>query len=759
MGAQSLDNWRARETPEGDPPFEAAIAPDDLAAELDADIRAIVEEPLSLQSRLGDKLPALLLLIIGLGWIAAVAWGVASAVPIEQLGYLRAISWVALASGPLALIGILYLLLRRTSRREARRYARTAESIRAESARLDHVLAAISARVAENGALLASHAAELQALGDNASGELARIGEAMRGGIDALAGSSESLAKAAQAARADMTVLLTDLPKAEATARDVAGALRETGLGANEQAGALEAQLSAISARAREADEALGGAAQRLAAHVSRIETVSNAASERIGESAASMQGAIDQALESAAEAVEQSRQGVASQGAAMLAMIEQGRAILERAGADSTQALSRRLDEIGARVDSFAARLAAQDAASHALVGNLEQALARIEERFATLNEQGTERTADLAETIVRLNEHAGEVGGALDRGAAAAGALTERTVALGTAIAECAREIEEVLPAALTRMEAHAEHGRAIVLGTTPEATKLAAAANEAAADLARAEVLIQRQSAAVAALHAQAEGLGRLIGETGSRAESLAEGAGAKLAGALDQIRDTAERASGQARAALEAAIPEAAEKLAAASGEAMDRALVERVARQIDGIATAAEEAVSAANKASDRLLRQMLQIRETAGAVEARIEEAEAEAHKRDEDGFSRKMSLLIESLNSAAIDVAKILSNEVTDSAWAAYLKGDRGVFARRAVRLIDSGQSRLIARHYEQEPEFREQVNRYIHDFEAMLRRALATREGSPLGVTLLSSDVGKLYVALAQAIERLRT
>jgi hypothetical protein len=117
------------------------------------------------------------------------------------------------------------------------------------------------------------------------------------------------------------------------------------------------------------------------------------------------------------------------------------------------------------------------------------------------------------------------------------------------------------------------------------------------------------------------------------------------------------------------------------------------------------------------------------------------------------------MSLLIESLNSAAIDVAKILSNDVTDNAWAAYLKGDRGIFARRAVRLIDAGQSRLIARHYEQEPEFREQVNRYVHDFEAMLRRALATRDGSPLGVTLLSSDVGKLYVALAQAIERLRT
>jgi hypothetical protein len=38
------------------------------------------------------------------------------------------------------------------------------------------------------------------------------------------------------------------------------------------------------------------------------------------------------------------------------------------------------------------------------------------------------------------------------------------------------------------------------------------------------------------------------------------------------------------------------------------------------------------------------------------------------------------------------------------------------------------------------------------------MLRRILADRDGSALSITLLSSDMGKLYVALAQAIERLR-
>ena len=80
-------------------------------------------------------------------------------------------------------------------------------------------------------------------------------------------------------------------------------------------------------------------------------------------------------------------------------------------------------------------------------------------------------------------------------------------------------------------------------------------------------------------------------------------------------------------------------------------------------------------------------------------------------------------------------------------------------MFTRRAVRLLDSGEAREVARHYDEEPDFREQVNRYIHDFEAMLRRVLSDREGTTLGVTLLSSDMGKLYVALSQAVQRVRS
>jgi hypothetical protein len=191
----------------------------------------------------------------------------------------------------------------------------------------------------------------------------------------------------------------------------------------------------------------------------------------------------------------------------------------------------------------------------------------------------------------------------------------------------------------------------------------------------------------------------------------------------------------------------------------SKAALSTALTEQVEAQMGAIAETTGNAVAAAQKATDRLMRQMLTISETSAALEMRIAEVRQEVESADHTNFARRVALLVESLNSTAIDVTKILSNEVTDTAWASYLRGDRGIFTRRAVKLLDAAEAREIARHYEAEPEFRDQVNRYIHDFEAMLRNVLATRDGTPLSVTLLSSDTGKLYVALAQAIERLRS
>jgi hypothetical protein len=163
---------------------------------------------------------------------------------------------------------------------------------------------------------------------------------------------------------------------------------------------------------------------------------------------------------------------------------------------------------------------------------------------------------------------------------------------------------------------------------------------------------------------------------------------------------------------------------------------------------------AARAVESARTASDRLTQQMLNIGQSASALEQHIEKTQEEHREKDSEAFARRVALLIDSMHSAAIDVGKILADEIDDKAWESYLKGNRGVFTRRAVRLFGANETKAIAAHYESDLEFQRSSNRYVHDFEAMLRRVLAERDGSIIAVTLMSSDMGKLYAALSEAI-----
>jgi ABC-type transporter Mla subunit MlaD len=453
-----------------------------------------------------------------------------------------------------------------------------------------------------------------------------------------------------------------------------------------------------------------------------------------------------------------------------MIAMIEQGREALDQAGIDSTQAIAQRIEDVGRQVDSITARLAAQEESSSALFNHLERALGEVESRFASLKDTATEHTADLAEAIVSLTDHAERVTTTLGGGSEAADELLKRAETLRAAIEGCTRDVNSSLPLALAQLEEQLLHSQEAVRTTLPDTQKLEQAARSVASSIDEAGAALARHSSGISRLgesagaqldqaRHEAEELSQIIATAEKSISGLSSGASAQLVEALHRVRQAATEATDRARSTLGTVIPDAAEALSTASAEAIQRAISEPVQRQIADVSRIADEAVQAVQGASEKLSRQMATIEQTSRAIEERVEQAKTEVERSNQDSLSRRVALLIESLNSTAIDVTKILSNDVTDSAWAAYLRGDRGVFTRRAVKLLEAGEARDIARHYEEEPEFREQVNRYIHDFEAMLRRVLATREGTPLGVTLLSSDMGKLYVALAQAIERLRT
>lgn len=707
------------------------------------------------------------LILLAVAWTVGIGWLVWQAGAPDNPQAIA--NWLALACPPFILLGLVWLIFGRTPRKETQRFTRSVAALRTESAALESLLGVVATRLEENHSRLTNEAAKLMALGDEAADRLGRVAHYLSKESANLDRRAEALETAANAAKVDIGVLLQDLPRAEEQARTVAEEMRKTGLGAYEQSGALAGQVAALVARGREVDEVIGSAAQKLAAHLARIESSSAAAARMMDEAAAGMSAAVDSSMARASEAVDAARSGLAEQGNAMLALVEQSRAALESAGDEAARNLASRLETVGGKIEKLAEHIAAQDAASHALVSGLSKELSDLDAKFVKLSETGLSGTERLESSIQTVRDHLASLEGQLGEGSDRTAQVIDHAQQMTQALAAIAEQLEQSIPAGLTAIEAQAARTQGAAAAILPEIEAMQRTAEGASAAIAETEGRIARQRETVDALIAsisqgvsgaeeQLRALSSVAEEADGHARRLASESGPHLIESLLRVRETAQQAAERAREALAAVIPQSAEALGDASRKALTESVSGAVSEQLTVLSELAERAVAAARHASDRLTRQMLTIGKTTAALEARIDESERAREEAESEALSRRVALLMESLNSTAIDVTKILSNEITDTAWASYLRGDRGVFTRRAVRLLASGEARQIAQHYEEEPEFRQQVNRYIHDFEAMLRRILAERDGSVLGVTLLSSDMGKLYVALAQAIERLR-
>ncbi len=449
-------------------------------------------------------------------------------------------------------------------------------------------------------------------------------------------------------------------------------------------------------------------------------------------------------------------------------------------------------------RIDQLRQENEVHDAAE---IERVEQSLAQFDERIAALREKQTQINHDVAAEGEQLARRLEALQREMDRiaaqGSEVRGSLSEGVAHLGEALAQGRQSLDgteqqvSLLTDASVRLleliHASAQHSQ--------EALPLALGASENRL----AEFKVQSEAIAQIIREAGDEGgrLAALVGSVRSEGQaSIEEFASfheaiatrtqehaekiahlrAELADLMQQNEEQARQASDELTSLLSGLqqstgetldqLASGANKLAATLAseislhgtEVIDQFLQEQTANASAKLEAAAIKASTLGREAALQLRDQLGRVDELTSHLEARVNHARQRAEEQADNDFSRRVALITESLNSNAIDIASALSHEVTDTAWASYLKGDRGIFTRRAVRLLDTTQIKAITEIYEQDPDFREHVSRYVHDFEAMMRTLLSTRDGHALSVTLLSSDMGKLYVILAQAIDRLR-
>jgi hypothetical protein len=715
----------------------------------------------------GRQVLGVALSVLAAAWLAFSAWSAGRSLGGQSLASPAFAQWIALTAAPLALLGLVWLMFGRTRRKEAERFTRSVVAMKTEAQSLEALLEVLSQRIQDSRIELTMISQHLMQLGDEATGKLGGITREFDTSTERLKRHGEALDRAAESARNDMAVLLEDLPRAEVSARAVAEQLRSVGSESSNKASALGEQVSALAERTADADRLISDATDRLAARLAEIQVAGTSAASRVGEAETAFQGSLDALLDRASNGLDEIRSGIDAQSAAVAALVAQASAGLGKAGAEASESLAANIDRASSSIESLSNRVAEQDRASQRMIAEIDRGLALIDERFAELASNGDERANRFLESLTRARTELDTLAADAGTQDSAISSIAERTEALRETIARLAGEIRDGVGTVLGEAQGGTDRLLASTSAIRPEIGWIREAAIEASDRISATGGQIAEQQDRFAALLASVDDgvgaaqsklteLASVIVNVEREATSLSAETGPALVSALLQVKEAASHAADRAREAIESVIPASAGKLSEETREALERVVRESVEERLRSVEEVAARAVESARAASDRLTQQMLTLGQTAAALEQHIEKTSDEQREKDSEAFARRVSLLMDSMNSAAIDVGKILSDEIDDKAWESYIKGNRGVFTRRAVRLMGGSETRAIKAHYDSDPEFQQSVNRYIADFETMLRRIVAERDGGIIAVTLMSSDMGKLYAALAQIDRR---
>ncbi|WP_432200391.1 ATPase [Erythrobacter sp. W53] len=782
--------------------------------------------------------------------------------------------WIKDWSLPVLLVMVVWLLVMRSSSREAARFGDAARSLSQESALLEQRLTTVNRELSLAREFLGSQSRDLEFLGRSASERISEHAEQLQSLITVNGTQIEAISGASTVATENMTKLRDDLPVIANSARDVSNQIGNAGRTAktqlkdlatgferlnefgqaserqvetlSEKVGAtladLEERLSQVEAASEERftkmrDEseefrteldgrevlalaAMRGRAEALRKELAEVDDAQEKAREetaetlrqsvfmlreeaektsahvREGEKAATeawtgqlsemqerLLSVIAKVSEIDAKALDASRaklRGIASEAETL------DTRIAERSGVFFAQIAKRRADaeteqqealaRVEALLDAFDSKQQERQSAQQEVLSLLSDNSDAVESKVADTAEKINAIVSKTAEAEASLSASATAFAQTFDQSEATLSSakeaieeLTDASVRMLELIQASAKHSKDDLPSAIHGFEASLENaaGRTDTLRQQIEQAREAGdalsktvedATDAGAISVAGIEELIEgikgtlgEQAEAVDTLHAK-------LGEFGSDADATAARTQGELRHAIREL----EESSKSAIAALETEQAESVRKIAAEISKKTESAIRDAVVTSatiaMTDLDASSERATTASREAALELRNQLTKVNDLVANIESRVAHARERAEEQVDNDFSRRVALITESLNSNAIDIGKALSTEVTDTAWTSYLRGDRGIFTRRAVHLIDSTEAREIAELYDADSEFREHVSRYIHDFEAMLRTLLSTRDGNAVSVTLLGSDMGKLYVALAQSLERLR-
>lgn len=751
----------------GDDPAIPPHNPDIAGPEADPLWVGFEEEP----SAAGTAWPlaALIVSLVAALWTGAVLW--VSSGGFTTWPSIEAMPGLATSiAAPIAVLLLAWMLIERGSERSVSRHLQLLERLRVEQRNLADRLSLMDRYWHDAQATLASNATTYASQALEAGRQIEASSQAFESRMREAVALASSINEQGDAARRHMESLIIALPKVDDVAQRAAETMREAGQTAYQFGGQLEARIAALRSEAAEARKTIEESDQGLAERVDALIAATGAAQQGAAMAGEEFSDMLARQREGALSLLADLAGGMDGSVSTVEQRFEAARAALDKASTRQLAALARGISDAETRAGALTAVINSAIDSSGTLDNELAKLVEEVRDRVDLMASGSSTRIAALSRAVTDFQTLFAQLGNQSDAQITRVGELGEKAATVVSLLGDVTREVDETLPAAIARLQEHIAQSIEELAVLPPLVEANANGVGAALDRLYACEAALEQQVATLAAidrtatdsLSAQAKALEEVrtaLDELADRMADVGGEAAPAMLATLAHAEQVADAAAERARDAIQRVIRSAAGELETAFAEAIDQSANDAVAARIAGVTAAADGAVASATVASDRLMRQLITIADSSAALEARAEAVRASIESHDRETLSRQLTLLTESLQSTAVDLTRVLSADVADQAWSAYLKGDRGIFARRAVRLLSASEARELLGRYQEDEDFRALVNRYIHDFEAMLRALLDTRDGSALSVTLLSSDVGKVYVALAQAIERLRS
>lgn len=698
--------------------------------------------------------PWLLLLLAAIAWAAMVAIGLASntgllptAEPLHTLSL-----GIAIMISPLAVVVLAVVQLRDAGAIAALR-AETAET-RARMAAIDLERSAETLARLEGGAeALAQRLAGLNT-------PMAAIDRQLR---DSLAAIDASASRAAEAGAR----LATAVPDASAQADTLTELLNRSDDQLRRQLAETETLLAALYTRAAEAEAQARAAAaasttavETLAATAAeghaRIQAAADAAQAAVAAPTAALETAVDNAFTRTARVMDSTREAVHVQTSAMLAGLDQARVTLGHIGEEAAATLESRLKALLALATQASDTISSAGTRAQALITGLGSDVAGLSERLNA-------GLAAQADVLARLDAGLGSANTQADALAAPLVAARERLGSIEAQLAALAAHAGETV----TLLSARLPDQQPQIAALTAQLAEVRAAADALAepiaagsnvairtvADLAAAREALATSSAdlsdAIARARDEVSGLSDATGRLGLSVSG-------ELIDTFGRVRDIAQAAAGAMRTTLAGVVVEAEAALDKAAVARTEQAFAAPIRERIAELEAAQARAADAGQAAAERVAQRLLGLSRTLAEVEAHVDAVETRADMRARNALGRRANGLIDALQASAVDIARLLDFDIDDRTWSDYAAGDRSAIARRLVEGLDQGAGRQFARHFSHDPAFRSEASRFLNEFEALIADIVPDRGGEALGATLLSSTLGKLYLAIGQVAGR---